>query len=713
MRIAIAGNPNSGKTTLFNVLTGSAQHVGNWPGVTVEKKEGLLKKHKEITLIDLPGIYSLSPYTLEEVIARDFLVNEKPDAIINVVDASNLERNLFLTTQLLEMKIPVIVCLNMMDVVRARHDEIHVDHLSKLLDAKVVEVVAKHNKGIDDLIDQIINLYPKSSKLNCFSEDVSDAIYQIESYLNRFQSSLRFDAIKAFERDEHLYEQLNLEPTKIKSIEKIIQPLEEKYEDDSEAIIISQRYDKVTEIIQVSSYKQPLILSVTDKIDKLLTHRVLGLPIFFLIMGLVYYISITTVGDYGIQFMESLIGSLSEVLNNFLIMVNTSDWVRSLVVDGIFNSIGAIFTFVPQLVVLFLLLSILEDTGYMARVAFILDRVFRKFGLSGRSFIPMLIGTGCSIPGIMASRTIESENDRKMTIILTPFIPCSAKVPVFAMFIALLFPTMAWVGPMIYLLAFLVVILAGIILKKTKSFGGRPSPFIMELPEYKIPTVKSLLIHMWDKAKGFVKKAGTVIFVSVTILWVLSHFSPSLQFLTDDQISQSILAQLGNVLRYVFIPLGFGDSWVPVTAALSGMVAKEVVVTTFASISSSAPVVFSQVSAFSFIIFILFSSPCIAAIGAMRKELGSLKLTLMAILFQTGLAYIFAMISYQVGSQFFRNTVATEKQTLDFVSRQIPETLSIDYQSLLILLGIFGLILLIVFSLSNLIRRETVTHDFS
>ncbi len=713
MRIAIAGNPNSGKTTLFNVLTGSAQHVGNWPGVTVEKKEGLLKKHKEITLIDLPGIYSLSPYTLEEVIARDFLVNEKPDAIINVVDASNLERNLFLTTQLLEMKIPVIVCLNMMDVVRARHDEIHVDHLSKLLDAKVVEVVAKHNKGIDDLIDQIINLYPKSSKLNCFSEDVSDAIYQIESYLNRFQSSLRFDAIKAFERDEHLYEQLNLEPTKIKSIEKIIQPLEEKYEDDSEAIIISQRYDKVTEIIQVSSYKQPLILSVTDKIDKLLTHRVLGLPIFFLIMGLVYYISITTVGDYGIQFMESLIGSLSEVLNNFLIMVNTSDWVRSLVVDGIFNSIGAIFTFVPQLVVLFLLLSILEDTGYMARVAFILDRVFRKFGLSGRSFIPMLIGTGCSIPGIMASRTIESENDRKMTIILTPFIPCSAKVPVFAMFIALLFPTMAWVGPMIYLLAFLVVILAGIILKKTKSFGGRPSPFIMELPEYKIPTVKSLLIHMWDKAKGFVKKAGTVIFVSVTILWVLSHFSPSLQFLTDDQISQSILAQLGNALRYVFIPLGFGDSWVPVTAALSGMVAKEVVVTTFASISSSAPVVFSQVSAFSFIIFILFSSPCIAAIGAMRKELGSLKLTLMAILFQTGLAYIFAMISYQVGSLFFRNTVATEKQTLDFVSRQIPETLSIDYQSLLILLGIFGLILLIVFSLSNLIRRETVTHDFS
>ena len=713
MRIAIAGNPNSGKTTLFNVLTGSAQHVGNWPGVTVEKKEGLLKKHKEITLIDLPGIYSLSPYTLEEVIARDFLVNEKPDAIINVVDASNLERNLFLTTQLLEMKIPVIVCLNMMDVVRARHDEIHVDHLSKLLDAKVVEVVAKHNKGIDDLIDQIINLYPKSSKLNCFSEDVSDAIYQIESYLNRFQSSLRFDAIKAFERDEHLYEQLNLEPTKIKSIEKIIQPLEEKYEDDSEAIIISQRYDKVTEIIQVSSYKQPLILSVTDKIDKLLTHRVLGLPIFFLIMGLVYYISITTVGDYGIQFMESLIGSLSEVLNNFLIMVNTSDWVRSLVVDGIFNSIGAIFTFVPQLVVLFLLLSILEDTGYMARVAFILDRVFRKFGLSGRSFIPMLIGTGCSIPGIMASRTIESENDRKMTIILTPFIPCSAKVPVFAMFIALLFPTMAWVGPMIYLLAFLVVILAGIILKKTKSFGGRPSPFIMELPEYKIPTVKSLLIHMWDKAKGFVKKAGTVIFVSVTILWVLSHFSPSLQFLTDDQISQSILAQLGNALRYVFIPLGFGDSWVPVTAALSGMVAKEVVVTTFASISSSAPVVFSQVSAFSFIIFILFSSPCIAAIGAMRKELGSLKLTLMAILFQTGLAYIFAMISYQGGSLFFRNTVATEKQTLDFVSRQIPETLSIDYQSLLILLGIFGLILLIVFSLSNLIRRETVTHDFS
>lgn len=711
MKIALAGNPNSGKTTLFNVLTGSAQHVGNWPGVTVEKKDGPLKKHKEITIVDLPGIYSLSPYTLEEVIARDFLVSERPDAIINVVDASNLERNLFLTTQLLELNIPVIVALNMMDVVKARKDEIHVDYLAKLLDTRIVEVVAKQNKGIDTLIHEITNILPKTSKLNCFQDDVSEAIYTIESHINQFQPTLRFDAIKLFERDEHLLNQLNLNDSKLSMIENIITPLEKKYDDDAEAIIISQRYDKVREIVDASSHKQPILLTITDKIDKLLTHRILGLPIFFVIMGLVYYISITTVGDYGIQFMESIIGKGSELLNQFLIAVNTSDWVRSLVVDGIFNSIGAIFTFVPQLIVLFLLLSILEDTGYMARVAFILDRVFRRFGLSGRSFIPMLIGTGCSIPGIMASRTIESENDRKMTIILTPFIPCSAKVPVFAMFVALLFPNMAWVGPMIYLLAFLVIIGAGILLKKTKYFSGRPSPFIMELPEYKIPTVKSLLIHMWDKAKGFVKKAGTVIFVAVTLLWVLSHFSPQLQFLTDEQIGQSILAQIGNFLRVIFIPLGFGDSWAPVTAAISGMVAKEVVVTTFASISSSVPIYFSQVSAFSFMIFILFSSPCVAAIGAMKKELGSTKLTIMALLFQTGLAYIFSLIVFQLGSLLFANTSAVTPQALDLVNRELPEELTIDFQSLGILLLIFGSILLIVYLLSNTIKKERVSHD--
>lgn len=712
MKIALAGNPNSGKTTLFNALTGSAQHVGNWPGVTVEKKEGFLRKHKETIIVDLPGIYSLSPYTLEEVIARDFLVSERPDAIINVVDASNLERNLFLTTQLLELNIPVIVCLNMMDVVHSRNDQIHVDHLSKLLDARVVEVVAKHNKGLDKLIHEIINLYPKSSKLNCFSQEVSSAIYQIESVINRFQPTLRFDAIKLFERDEHLLNQLHLPQPKLDLIENQIKPIEELYDDDSEAIIISQRYDKVTEIIEKSAHKQPLMRSLSDKIDKLLTHRILGLPLFFVIMGLVYYISITTVGNYGIQFMESLIGTLSHHLNNFLIAVDTSDWVRSLVVDGLFNSIGAIFTFVPQLIVLFLLLSILEDTGYMARVAFILDRVFRKFGLSGRSFIPMLIGTGCSIPGIMASRTIENESDRKMTIVLTPFIPCSAKVPVFAMFIAMLFPTMAWIGPMIYLLAFCVIVIAGIILKKTKFFGGKPSPFIMELPEYKVPTIKSLLIHMWDKAKGFVKKAGTVIFVSVTILWILSHFSADFRFLTDQQIDQSILANIGNTLRHLFNPLGFGDSWAPVTAALSGMVAKEVVVTSFASISSSVPIVFSQLSAFSFMIFILFSSPCVAAIGAMRNELGSLKATLMAIIFQTGLAYLFSLITYQVGSLLFKGTSALTPKVLDFTA-SIPEELSINYQSLGFLLLIFIGIIGCVSILSSFFRKERISHDFS
>lgn len=713
MKIALAGNPNSGKTTLFNELTGSAQHVGNWPGVTVEKKEGPLKKHKNITIVDLPGIYSLSPYSLEEVIARDFLVNEEVDAIINVVDASNLERNLFLTTQLLELKIPVIVVLNMMDVVKSRGDEIHLNTLGKLLDTRMVEVIAKHGKGIDNLVSMLLNIYPKPSRLNCFTKDVSEAIALIESHINKFQPTLRFDAIKVFERDVHAIELLHLDDHKLGLIDNIIKPIEENYDDDSEAIIISQRYDKVTEIIQESSKKQDLLQTASEKIDKVLTHRLLGLPIFFVIMGFVYYISITTVGDYGIQFMESLIATISEHLNNFLMAVNTSDWVRSLVVDGIFNSIGAIFTFVPQLFVLFLLLSILEDTGYMARVAFILDRAFRRLGLSGRSFIPMLIGTGCSIPGIMATRTIESQNDRKMTILLTPFVPCSAKVPIFAMFISILFPTMAWIGPFIYLFSFLVIVITGLILKKTKLFSGHPSPFIMELPEYKIPTIKSLLIHMWDKAKGFVKKAGSVIFVAVTILWVLSHFSLDFQFLSDEQISHSILANIGNMLRFIFIPLGFGDSWAPVTAAISGMVAKEVVVSTFASLSGSIPIVFSQLSALSFIFFILFSSPCVAAIGAMKKELGSSKATLIVIGFQTSLAYGVSLITYQVGRLVLVGTNFVVPQTLDLLNREIPETLSIDYQSLFMVLSIFALILSVVYIISKLGRKESVAHDYS
>lgn len=713
MKIALAGNPNSGKTTLFNELTGSTQHVGNWPGVTVEKKEGNLKKYKEITIVDLPGIYSLSPYTLEEVIARDFLVNEEVDAIINVVDASNLERNLFLTTQLLELKIPVIVVLNMMDVVRHRGDEIHVSTLGKLLDARTVEVVAKHGKGIDELIRELLNIYPKPSRLNSFNQDINDAISLIEGFINKFQPNLRFDAIKIFERDEHTVKTLNISEHKLNLIENIIQPLEEKYDDTSEAIIISQRYDKVTDIIKQSSQKQALLETVSEKIDKVLTHRLLGLPIFFVIMGFIYYLSITTVGNYGIEFMESLIQTVGDALNNFLVFVNTSDWVRSLVVDGIFNSIGTIFTFVPQLFILFLLLSILEDTGYMARVAFILDRAFRRLGLSGRSFIPMLIGTGCSIPGIMASRTIESENDRKMTIILTPFVPCSAKIPIFAMFVSILFPTMAWIGPFIYLFSFIIIVFAGLILKRTKHFSGRPSPFIMELPEYKIPTIKSLLIHMWDKAKGFVKKAGSVIFVSVTILWILSHFSLTFQFLTDEQIGQSILANIGNLLRYIFIPLGFGDSWAPATAALSGMVAKEVVVSTFASVSSSIDIVFSQLSALSFMFFILFSSPCVGAIGAMKKELGNMKSTLFALGFQTGLAYVISLITYQVGSVVLQNTSFVTPQKLNLLNRELPETLTINFEALFMVLGIFIIILLVVYAVSRLGKKEKLAHDFS
>lgn len=699
LKVALAGNPNSGKTTLFNALTGNHGHVGNWPGVTVEKKEGFIKHHKQTTLIDLPGIYSLSPYSLEEMIARDFLVNERPDIIVNVVDGSNLERNLFLTTQLLELNIPVIVALNMMDIVNARQDEIYSDQLAKDLGCEVVEIIAKNEKGLKNLIKTIHSIDLKTSNKKFFNQEINDTLYLIETTINHFQPTLRFESIKCFERDDKMLEHLNLSESKYNIINNAVTKIEQKYDDDSESIIITQRYATIKKIIERCSKKMPLSESLSDKIDKILTHKWFGLPIFFIIMGLIYYLAITSVGDVAIGWVETFVETIQSSMTSILVSLNASDWAIGLVVDGVIGGIGAILPFIPQLMILFLLLSFLEDSGYMARVAFLMDRVFRQFGLSGRSFIAMLIGTGCSIPGVMASRTIEDENDRKMTILLTPFVPCGAKIPVFAMFIGIFFQQDAWIAPFIYIFALAVIIISGIVLKKTKLFGGKPSPFIMELPDYKLPRFKSLLFHMWDKAKGFVTRAGTIIFLCVTIVWFLQSFTFNLTYLGPENIDQSILASLGNILRYLFIPLGFGDSWAPATAALTGMVAKEVAVSTFTTIGSITPIIFSKLSALSFIIFTILAAPCFAAIGAMKRELGSNKLLAFALTFQTGLAYIMSFLTYQIGKIFLVNT--SWLKPINLVSDNL-ESLSENELfhhdiSLYILLGFITLCVLLIF----------------
>lgn len=707
IRIAIAGNPNSGKTTLFNELTGTYQHVGNWPGVTVEKKEGTLKKHKDFQIIDLPGIYSLSPYTLEEVVARNFLVDERPDVIINVVDASNLERNLFLTTQLLELNIPVIVALNMMDIVRKRNDEINIRKLSKQLDCVVVEIIAKSGQGMKTLVSALVNHDAHISKLNVYESRINKVTFQIETMINRFQPTLKFDAIKIFERDELAIERLKLSEERKQSIDKLISEVEKEYEDDSVSISISKRYDKIEAIIKESSRKNTVTETISDKIDSVLTSRWLGLPIFFLIMGLIYYLAITTLGDYGIQTIESLTLFIQDHVTNFLIYINTSEWVRALVVDGIIGSIGAIFVFVPQLMILFFLLSILEDTGYMSRIAFLMDRVFKKLGLSGRSFIPMLIGTGCTIPGIMAARTIEKENDRKLTILLTPFVPCGAKIPIFAMFISMLFSDKAWMGAMVYLVSFVVIIITGIVMKRTKMFKGEPSPFIMELPEYKLPSAKGLFIHMWDKAKEFIIKAGSVIFVSVLIIWLLQSFSWNFEYLESNRINESILASIGNVVRWIFIPLGFGDSWVPATAAMTGMVAKEVVVSTLITVGEVIPVYFSQLTAISFMIFLIFSAPCFAAIAAMKRELGSTKMMLFAIGFQTGLAYVLSFFVYQGGQLVLQNTEWIVQKPLQIsLAQQASETTVLGNNVVLYVFGVMLLGMFVIIFINWLQNRQ-------
>lgn len=673
IKIALAGNPNSGKTTLFNNLTGSSQYVGNWPGVTVEKKEGKLKGHKkEAIIVDLPGIYSLSPYSLEEVIARDFIIDEKPDAIINIVDASNLERNLYLTTQVVELGVPVVVALNMMDVVEKRGDKIDEATLSKRLGVPVIKISAVKKTGMKDLTEAALKAASQKEVIEpsgVFESEVESNLSKIEDILEQSgcpKLQKRWFAIKYFEADDKAMAKLPIPDQAKQKIADISKQCEKDLDDEAQSIITGERYTYVGKLIDGAyQKKQERKLTVSDKIDKVVTNKWLALPIFFLIMWLVYYVSISTVGDWCIGYVEELFGWIGGGVNSLLVSLGAADWTISLVVDGIIGSIGSIFTFVPQLMILFLFLALLESSGYMARVAFIMDRLFRKFGLSGKSFIPMLIGTGCSIPGVMASRTIENERDRRMTIMLTPFIPCGAKLPVFAMFIALIFPEETWVGPSMYLIGIVVAIISGLILKRTKSFKGDPAPFVMELPEYKVPRAKGVLLIVWERAKSFIKKAGTIIFIACTVIWILQNFSLSFEYLGGERVDESILAAIGGVVRYIFIPLGFGDSWAPAAAAFTGMVAKEVVVATFTSVGSVIPIAFTQVTAFAFMIFTLLAAPCFAAIGAIHREMGSWKWTLKAILYQTGVAYVLAMLVNLVGGLIFSNSAAVAPRVLD------------------------------------------------
>ncbi|APH20577.1 ferrous iron transport protein B [Clostridium botulinum] len=669
IRIALVGNPNCGKTTMFNYLTGSSQYVGNWPGVTVEKKEGKLKQHKDVKVIDLPGIYSLSPYTLEEVITRNYLITEKPEVIINIVDGTNLERNLYLSTQVMELGIPVIIALNMMDIVRKNGDIIDKDKLSKSMGCTVVETSALKGDGCKELIDKAIEL-AKSHKNNIIEHTFSNAVEKVlsdienEIYNHVQKEHLRWFAIKLFENDEKAIEQGNISKASKDKVKVIVSSCEDELDDDGESIITNERYNYISKIISKCVVKKNKSkLTTSDKIDKIVTNRVLGLPIFAAVMFLVYYLSISTIGTGATDWVNDVLFGdiIPPAVEGFLTSIGTAAWLNSLILDGIIAGVGAVLGFLPQMMVLFLCLSILEDCGYMSRIAFIMDRIFRKFGLSGKSFIPMLIGTGCGVPGIMASRTIENESDRKMTIITTTFMPCSAKLPIIALIAGALFPGSVWVAPSAYFVGIAAIICSGIILKKTKAFAGEPAPFVMELPKYHVPGVKGVLIHMWDRAKSFVKKAGTVIFLASGLIWFLSTFNWSLAMV---ETPESMLASIGKVISPIFNPLGWGD-WKAAVATITGLIAKENVVGTFGILYGAGEVAedgveiwktlqgsFTQLSAYSFLLFNLLCAPCFAAIGAIKREMGNKKWTWLAVGYQTGLAYGVAFTVYQLGSLF-------------------------------------------------------------
>ena len=665
--LALVGNPNCGKTTLFNELTGSSQYVGNWPGVTVEKKAGKLKGHSDIEVMDLPGVYSLSPYTLEEVITRDYLLEERPSVIVNIVDASNLERNLYLTTQILELGIPVVVALNMMDIIRKNGDEINIANLAGELGCPVYPIEAANGVGLAEMLKEAISLAEmkiKTYSLPLFKGNLNKTLKEIESLFDdEIPEHLRsWFAVKLFERDEKVLAKHKMFHNMRVKTEQIITQYEDEVDDDAESIITNARYEYISSIINrcITKKRKSHELSTSDKIDRILTNRILALPIFFLIMWFVYYVSIQTLGDLSTGFMEDTFAAISDGLGGMMEDAGVSATLQSLILDGIVGGVGAVLGFVPQIMILFFFLSFLEDCGYMARVAFIMDRIFRRFGLSGKSFIPMLIGSGCSVPGIMASRTIENEQDRKMTIMLTPFIPCSAKMPVFVLFAAALFPEQSWVGPSMYFWGIAMVIFSGILLKKTSTFGGKPAPFVMELPQYHMPTIKGVMIHMWERARSFIVKAGTIIFIASAMVWMLQTFNFSLEMVDPEE---SMLASIGTAIAPIFAPMGFG-TWQAAFAAISGFLAKEVVVSTFAILAGLGEAaeedpnliqvmqtMFTPASAYAFMVFTLLASPCFAAIGAIRREMGSWKWTFAALAYQTGLAYIMATLIYQIGSR--------------------------------------------------------------
>ena len=667
IKIALAGNPNCGKTTLFNALTGSNQYVGNWPGVTVEKKEGYMKTREGVIITDLPGIYSLSPYTMDEIVARNYLINERPDAILNIVDGTNLERNLYLTTQLMEIGIPVVVAINMMDVVRKRGDKIDIELLSRRLGCKFVEISALKLEGIEiaatAAIEEARNglYHPR----HIFSGDVEHAIAHIEEATvhSMPDEQQRWYAIKLFERDEQVRKDLKLPNEKIKHIEKDIADVEKIMDDDAESIITNERYNYISQITKVCCKKKSITrLTNSDKIDRIVTNRVLALPIFALIMFVVYALSIGTVGDWTVGFMsDTLFGEIiGPNIQLALNAIGCAEWLISLIVDGIVGGVGAVLSFVPQMMILFLLLSLLEDCGYMSRVAFIMDRLFRKFGLSGKSFIPLLVATGCGVPGIMASRTIELERDRRMTVMTTGFIPCGAKMPIVGFIAGALFGGSAWIATGAYLTGIAAVVVSGLILKKTKPFSGEAAPFVMELPSYHLPVPTNVLRTTWERGWGFVKRAGSVVLIAGIIIWILQNlsFTGGLHYISEWDAGTSILEVLGNAIAWIFKPLGFGN-WQTAVATVLGLLAKEEVVGAFGTMAESGAgqealglEIFggSQLAGFSFMIFNLLCAPCFAAMGAIRREMNNWKWTAGSILYMCVFAYAVSLMVYQIGN---------------------------------------------------------------
>ena len=679
IKIALAGNPNCGKTTMFNALTGANQYVGNWPGVTVEKKEGKLKSKKtkeEVIVTDLPGIYSMSPYTLEEVVSRDYVLKENPDVIIDLVDATNIERNLYLTTQLIETGVPVVIALNMADLLAKRGIKIDVKRLSMLLDCPIIETSALKGEGLDKLIDEAVKVAKKSEidlPKDIFSAELEGAVAEVKSVLpsSVSEEKKRWYAIKFLENDSKVVESMKLSGAAAQTVEAQRKALEKKHDDDMESIVTDERYKFIQKIVSTTVQKGKEKLTTSDKIDRIVTNRFLGIPIFMLVMWVVYYVSVTTVGTFVTDWTNDVfVVAIQDAATSALSAIGAGDMVMGLVVDGIIGGLGAVLGFVPQMAILFLFLSVLEDCGYMVRIAFVMDRVFRHFGLSGKSFIPLLISSGCGIPGIMASKTIEQDNDRRLTIMTATFIPCGAKLPVIALMGGVIsgevagYQESSFIAPLMYFIGIVAVLVAAIILKKTKPFSGKPAPFVMELPQYHIPQAKTVLLHVWERLKGFIIKAGTILFLACVVMWFLGGFGfVDGSFGMVEDSADSLMAMIGGVIAPLFAPLGFGE-WQPVAASISGFTAKEAIVSTMgvlanvsgdtedavnvaAGVASWFP---SSIAAFTFLMFNLLDSPCLAAIATMAQQMQSRKWFWFAILFQNIFAYIVCLCVYQIGS---------------------------------------------------------------